>query len=177
MLYGRYFTRSGGLLLCRSPAGCPPCQYFWRRAQVELSPTCVAINPAAWDEWQPVDIPAGMKVLDIRPVFWSGRLCLVWAEWRDKVAGQQEGEFLPHKLDINLAFMTQNGQWAAPLNMHSSEHNEDKTEGTRLIATVWADRHNPKGKLGVFVDRRQGWRAIAQGVRCTRCAVPPCGRR
>ena len=128
-----------------------PYQYFWRKAQVELSSTCVAINPAAWDEWQPVDIPAGAKVLDIRPVFWSGRLCLVWAEWRDKVAGQQEGEFLPHKLDINLAFMTQNGQWSAPLNMHSSEHNEDKTGGTRLIATVWADRHNPKGKLGVLL--------------------------
>ncbi|NSX11327.1 insecticidal toxin complex protein TcaB2 [Pseudomonas lini] len=138
-----------------------PYQYFWRRAQVELSPTCVAINPAAWDEWQPVDIPAGMKVLDIRPVFWSGRLCLVWAEWRDKVAGQQEGEFLPHKLDINLAFMTQNGQWAAPLNMHSSEHNEDKTEGTRLIATVWADRHNPKGKLGVLLtDGKAGAQSL-----------------
>ncbi|KNH28526.1 insecticidal toxin complex protein TcaB2 [Pseudomonas syringae] len=138
-----------------------PYQYFWRRAQVELSPTCVAINPAAWDEWQPVEIPAGAKVLDIRPVFWSGRLCLVWAEWRDKVAGQQAGEFLPHKLDINLAFMTQNGQWSAPLNMHSSEHDEDKSLGARLIATVWADRHHPKGKLGVLLtDGKAGEQSL-----------------
>lgn len=126
-----------------------PYQYFWRRAQVELSPGCVAINPAAWDEWQPIDIPTGPRVLDIRPVFWGGRLCLAWAEWRDRSEGQQAGEFLPHQLDINVAFMTQNGQWSAPLNVHHSEHDEDRSAGTRLIATVWVDRHHPKGKLGV----------------------------
>lgn len=126
-----------------------PYQYFWRRARVELSPSCVAINPAAWDEWQPVDIPVGPRVLDIRPVFWSGRLCLAWAEWRDRVEGNQAGEFLPHRLDIHVAFMTQNGQWSAPLNVHHSEHETDQSAGARLIATVWVDTLHPKGKLGV----------------------------
>src|SRR3546814_13228295 len=33
----------------------PPYQYFWRKAEVELSDSCTAINPAAWSEWLPVD--------------------------------------------------------------------------------------------------------------------------
>lgn len=129
----------------------PPFQYFWRKAEVELSEVDVAINPAAWSEWQPVDIPAGARVLDMRPVFWNGRLCLVWAEWREQVNGQDPGEFLPHRLDISVAFMTQSGQWSAPLSLHSSIHENDRSAGARLIATVWADRHNPKGKLGVLL--------------------------
>jgi hypothetical protein len=135
----------------------PPFQYFWRKAEVELSPADVALNPAVWNEWQPVDIPTGAKVLDIRPVFWSGRLCLVWAEWRDQVMGS-DGKSIPPWLDINLAYMSQNGQWSAPLSMHSSaqtaDHSQDKN--VRLIATVWADHHNPKGKLGVLLTNRKG---------------------
>ncbi|MDR7284269.1 hypothetical protein J2X84_003102 [Pseudomonas corrugata] len=135
----------------------PPYQYFWRKAEVELSPADVALNPAVWNEWQPVDIPAGAKVLDIRPVFWSGRLCLVWAEWRDKVEGS-DGQSVPHRLDINLAFMNQNAQWSAPLIMHSSSQTTDYSEdkNVRLIATVWADHRNPKGKLGVLLTNRKG---------------------
>ncbi|MBV4485406.1 insecticidal toxin complex protein TcaB2 [Pseudomonas sp. SWRI153] len=128
----------------------PPFQYFWRKVAAELSPGCTAINPAAWSEWQPVDIPTGVKVLDIRPVFWNGRLCLVWAQWQDKVESES-GESLPHRLDINLAFMGQNGQWLAPLSLHSSNQDEDLSQGARLVATVWADHHNPRGKLGVLL--------------------------
>ena len=60
-------------------------------------------------------------MLDIRPVLpGDGRLCLVWAEWRDKVEGA-DGKSIPPWLDINLAFMSRkNGQWSAlPLSMHS----------------------------------------------------------
>ncbi|WP_085636590.1 MULTISPECIES: neuraminidase-like domain-containing protein [unclassified Pseudomonas] len=128
-----------------------PFQYFWRKAQVELSPSCTAINPAAWGEWQPVDIPVEAKVLDMRPVFWSGRLCLVWAQWRDKVEGRTADEYLPHRLDIRLAFMTQNGQWTAPMGLAGREFDEDLSADCRLVVTVWADRHHPKGKLGVLL--------------------------
>ncbi len=128
-----------------------PCQYFWRKAEVELSPSCTAINPAAWSEWQSVDIPAGARLLDIRPVFWNGRLCVVWAEWQDKVEGKGDDDGLPHRLNIHLAFMTQSGQWSAPLNLHYSTYDDDRTPGARLIATVLADRQNPKGKLGVLL--------------------------
>ncbi|ROM92500.1 neuraminidase-like domain-containing protein [Pseudomonas brassicacearum] len=130
-----------------------PFQYFWRKAEVELTPSCRAINPAAWREWQPVEIPVGGKVLDIRPVFWGGRLCVVWAEWRDKVAGDG-GVSLPPKLDINLAFMAQNGHWSAPFSLLSEERNSDFSKGARLIATVLVDEQHPKGKLGVLLTNR-----------------------
>ncbi|MEA1027398.1 neuraminidase-like domain-containing protein [Pseudomonas sp. N-137] len=134
----------------------PPYQYFWRKAEVELSPTCPAINPAAWSEWLPVDTPTGVTILDIRPVFWSGRLCLVWAEWQYKVESVDEDDVsLPHRLDIKVAFMAQNGRWSAPLSLHSSVHDDDLSQGARLIATVWADPYNPKGKLGVFLTNAE----------------------
>lgn len=142
-------TRADYYFVGRERSSAP--RYFWRKAEVELSTADIAINPAAWGEWQLADIPVGAKVLDMRPVFWNGRLCLVWAEWRDKVAGQEPDKFLPHQLDINVAFMAQNGQWLAPLSLHSSNPLDDFSAGARLIATVWADYQNPKGKLGVLL--------------------------
>ncbi len=132
-----------------------PFQYFWRKAEVELTPSCRAINPAAWGEWQPVEIPAGDKVLDMRPVFWGGRLCLVWAEWFERTGLDPDVDAGPRfKLDIHLAFMAQNGHWSAPFLLHSEEPLEDVSAGCRLIATVLVDKQHPKGKLGVLLTNR-----------------------
>jgi hypothetical protein len=131
----------------------PPFQYFWRKVEVDLDKESEAINPAAWSEWQPVDIPTG-RVLDMRPVFWGGRLCLVWAEWRDKVDLQNES-FSPHQLTIQIAFKAQNGTWSAPLNLHTSTHTTDKSNGLRLLASVWTDYLFPKGKLGILAINEQ----------------------
>ncbi|MCU1751293.1 neuraminidase-like domain-containing protein [Pseudomonas sp. 6D_7.1_Bac1] len=134
----------------------PPFQYFWRKAEVELAPSSRAINPAAWSEWQPVEIPTGETVLDIRPVSWGGRLCLVWAQWRNKVVSQQSEQHLPYKLDIQLAFMEQTGHWSAPFSLYSAEQDKDVSQGCRLIATVLVDDRHPKGKLGVLLTNRSG---------------------
>ncbi|HWH86958.1 MAG TPA: neuraminidase-like domain-containing protein [Pseudomonas sp.] len=128
-----------------------PFQYFWRKARIELGATSEAVSPAAWSEWQAVEIPAANQVLDIRPVFWNGRLCVVWAEWRDRVAGKTEEDSVPYKLDINLAFMTQSGQWSAPLCVNSSEHEGMLYPGTRLVASVRTDYLDPKGRLGILL--------------------------
>jgi hypothetical protein len=128
-----------------------PRQYFWRKAEVELGPAETSINPAAWSEWQPIEIPADEKVLDIRPVFWNGRLCVVWAEWREESVDKSDDVVLPHQLSIKLAFMAQNGQWSAPLNLHASPHARDVSAGARLIATVMVTEQYPKGNLGVML--------------------------
>ncbi|MGB8921058.1 MAG: neuraminidase-like domain-containing protein [Pseudomonas sp.] len=128
-----------------------PFQYFWRKAEIELTTAGEPVNPAAWDEWQAIEIPVGGRVLDVRPVFWSGRLCLVWAEWRDEVKGLAGERSLPNRLDINLAFMNQSGDWSAPLSLHSSEQDTDKSAGARLIATTLTDAYHPKGRLGVWL--------------------------
>ncbi|WP_460058984.1 neuraminidase-like domain-containing protein [Pseudomonas sp. S2_A05] len=128
-----------------------PFQYFWRKAEIELGATSVSVNPAVWSEWQAVEIPTADQVLDIRPVFWNGRLCVVWAEWRDAVVASAAESLSPSKLVINLAFMKQNGQWSAPLCVHSSEHKDEGLASSRLIATVQVDYLNPKGKLGILL--------------------------
>ncbi|VVN40700.1 neuraminidase-like domain-containing protein [Pseudomonas fluorescens] len=143
-----------------------PCQYFWRRAQIELTPTCTAVNPAAWSEWQAMDVQPANQVLDIRPVFWNGRLCLVWAEWRDPVAGKDDGEFIDGKLDINLAFMTQNGQWSAPLIVHSSPYPMSSPAGARfsltaMVVTVRTDHVERKGVLGILLEGVYGARKVS----------------
>ncbi|MGE8177603.1 neuraminidase-like domain-containing protein [Pseudomonas fluorescens] len=130
-----------------------PFQYFWRKAEVELTPSCRAINPAAWGEWQPVEIPVGGQVLDIRAVFWGGRLCLVWVELHPKVLNGDDVS-LPQKLNINLAFMAQNGHWSAPFSLLDREQGGDFSKGARLIATVLVDKQHPKGKLGVLLTNR-----------------------
>jgi hypothetical protein len=134
-----------------------PCQYFWRRAQIELTPTCTAVNPAAWSEWQAVDVQPANQVVDIRPVFWNGRLCLVWAEWRDPVASKDKVQSIDARLDINLAFMTQNGQWSAPLIVHSAAYPMSNTVGakfslTAMVVAVRTDSVEPKGTLGILFE-------------------------
>ena len=131
----------------------PPYQVFWRKAQIELSASCTAINPASWGEWRPIDVATGADVLDMRPVFWNGRLCLVWAEWQARVQGTDADKFIKARLTINLAFMTQNGQWSAPLCVHNSEREETALKDVRLIATVLIDGQHPKGRLGMLLTQ------------------------
>lgn len=141
-----------------------PCQYFWRRAQIELTSTCTAVNPAAWSEWQAVDVQPANRVVDIRPVFWNGRLCLVWAEWRDPAAGKNESESIDGKLDINLAFMTQNGQWSAPLIVHSRAYPRTKDAEfslTAMVVTVRTDSVEPKGTLGILFEGLYGAQEVS----------------
>lgn len=126
-----------------------PFQYFWRKASVELSATCTGINPAAWSEWQAADVPVESRIIDMRPLFWNGRLSLVWAEWRDSMGSKGEAQFVPHKLTVNLSSVTQNGQWLAPQRLFEEAYDTDLSKGARLIATLWADQLNPKGILGV----------------------------
>jgi hypothetical protein len=129
-----------------------PFQYYWRQADIELTTAGNPVNPAAWGEWQPVDIPVGARVLDMRPLFWGGRLCLVWAEWRDQVGDNTDEHYLPHRLDINLAFMSQNAEWSAPLSLYGADQKNDTSAGARLLATTLADELiHPKGRLGVLL--------------------------
>ncbi|HEX4548530.1 neuraminidase-like domain-containing protein [Pseudomonas sp.] len=132
-----------------------PYQYFWRKAQVELAADSTAINPAAWSEWQPMELTTGPSVLDIRPVFWSGRLCVVWAEWQDEVVSEPEENETPQRilprLSLNVSFMTQGGKWSPPQSLYSEPQSKgEPPKNARLLVTVWADHQNPKGKLGVL---------------------------
>lgn len=132
-----------------------PFQYFWRKAEIVITTSCVAVNPAAWSEWQSVDIQPASEVLDIRPVFWNGRLCVVWAQWRDKAQGQDKDQFIPENLEVNLAFMNQGGQWSAPMKVYEFSGPVDRVT-FRLIATVLTGDPLSKDKLGISITTKSG---------------------
>lgn len=125
-------------------------KYFWRKAEIVLTQSSKTVNPAAWGEWQPVDIPTAEHVLDIRLVQWSGRLCVVWAQWRDKRGTKGTNDYISHRLDVFAAFMTQNGQWSEPQPLHYAEGDDARPTDARMIATVVVDAQHPKGKLCVM---------------------------
>jgi hypothetical protein len=130
-----------------------PCKYFWRMADIELDARDKVVNPAVWSECLEMEVPIEGQVLDVRPVFWNGQLCVVWAIWHPSVMPQREEDpFLPARLEIFLAFKRQDDQWSPPTELFSQEYKDDISPvGSRLIATVWSDYENPKGKLGVML--------------------------
>lgn len=132
-----------------------PRQYYWRKAEVELGSEETALNPAAWSEQLPVDIPVDVRVLDTRPVVWNGRLCVVWATWRDRI--ERQDQFLYDRLDVYVAFKRQNDQWSPPTTLLTREFPEPTSSvGARLIATVRFDYQDHKSKLGVLLTTGTG---------------------
>jgi len=146
-----------------------PFRYFWREAQIELTPTCTDVNPAAWEEWDPIDVGVVGKVLDIRPVFWGGRPCLVWAELTDALGKKDESGYVPFKVDINVAFRSQNGDWS-PASLLQSIKSDSARRQQSLDCHGSGDRKPSQWLSGCFVFQ---WHpGTATGG--TRYAVPPC---
>jgi hypothetical protein len=129
----------------------PPYRYFWREAVIELTPTCVDVNPAAWSEVTLAEIGVAGEVLDMRPVQWGGRLCMVWAEMHGRQGEPADPGYVPYQLQIKVAFKTQNGQWSAPLDLQSSSRDSAVEAGSRLIATVKFFPGERHGRLGVVL--------------------------
>ncbi len=128
-----------------------PYRYFWREARIELTPTCTDVNPAAWNEWEMVDAGATGTVLDMRPVFWNGRPCLVWAELSEKLGDKGKDGYVPYKVNINIAFKSQNGDWSPATNLQSiGDLDAPPPAESRLIATVRVTPSQPNGVLGVL---------------------------
>lgn len=127
-----------------------PFRHYWREAKIELTPTCNAVSPAAWNEWNIIDVGVTGTVLDMRPVFWGGRPCLVWAQLTDPIGVKGEPGYVPFKLEINVAFRSQNGDWSPTSNLQSTTSDVAPAAGSRLIATVRSTESHPNGCLGVL---------------------------
>ncbi|WP_434648754.1 neuraminidase-like domain-containing protein [Pseudomonas sp. D1-2] len=130
-----------------------PYRYLWRKADVQLEEDTKAINPAAWSEWKPVDIQSDVQVLDSRLVFWGGRLCLVWAEWRPALSDGNQLQ-KPYELELKVSFINLGGQWSPPIQLHLSQWDKDISVNFRLIAVMLRDDDDPlypKGRLAVHL--------------------------
>ncbi|EUB71193.1 hypothetical protein PMI27_005349 [Pseudomonas sp. GM41(2012)] len=133
-----------------------PHRYFWRKAAIKLDVNSPAVNPTAWGEWQQADIPTDESVLDSRLVFWEGRLCMVWAEWRTALIDRSADGAMhkPHELEIKVAFIALNGRWSPPIRLHLSQLDKDVSKDCRLVAVVLRDAQDtryPEGRLAVHV--------------------------
>ena len=133
-----------------------PRRYFWRKAAIELTVNSAAVNPTAWGEWQQADIPTDESVLDSRLVFWEGRLCMVWVEWRAALFDRSADGVMhkPYELEIKVAFIALNGRWSPPTRLHLSQLDKDVSKGCRLVAVVLRnelDTRYPEGRLAVHV--------------------------
>ncbi|WP_192552263.1 neuraminidase-like domain-containing protein [Pseudomonas sp. IzPS59] len=131
-----------------------PYDWFWREANIELLVGSPSVNPTAWREWKPADIPTDDTVLDCRMVFWEGRPCMVWVQWRPGVfdnAGQLQSL---HELEVMVAFIALDDSWSPPIRLHLLQTDKDVSKGCRLVAVILRDEIDtlyPKGRLAVHV--------------------------
>lgn len=135
-----------------------PYDWFWREAHIELAVGSPSVNPTAWREWKPADIPTDDTVLDCRMVFWEGRSCIVWVQWRQGVF-DNEGELQTlHELEVMVAFIALDDSWSPPIRLHLLQTDKDVSKGCRLVAVILRDEIDtsyPKGRLAVHVTNAQ----------------------
>jgi hypothetical protein len=130
-----------------------PFGYFLRSVKVELDRTSQKINPAAWGEWQKIDVATTGRVVDIRCVNWLGLPVMVWCEWRERQIDSEGVVQTPWSLEIKLAFSSLNGQWSAPLSLHQRDCEYDVSNG-RLTAMSLGDGDPRDDRLAVCYTNR-----------------------
>lgn len=135
-----------------------PYDWFWRAANIELTVDSPSVNPTAWQEWKRADMPTDDTVLDCRMVYWEGRPCMVWVQWRPGVfdnAGELQS---PHELEVMVAFIALDDSWSPPIRLHLLQTDKDVSKGCRLVAVILRDEIDtsyPKGRLAVHVTNVQ----------------------
>ena len=135
-----------------------PFGWFWREANIKLAFDSPSVNPTDWREWKSADIPTDDTVLDCRMVFWEGRACMVWVQWRPGVfdnAGQLQSL---HELEVMVAFIALDDSWSPPIRLHLLQTDKDVSKGCRLVAVILRDEIDtsyPKGRLAVHVTNAE----------------------
>lgn len=132
-----------------------PFAYHLRSFNVELDNASKKINPAAWGEWQKIDLATTGTVVDIRCVGWLGLPVLVWCEWRERQVDSNGVVQSPWSLEIKLSFSSLNGQWSAPLSLHRRDCEYDVSNG-RLTVVSLGDGDPKDDRLAVCYTNRHG---------------------
>ncbi|MBH3408110.1 insecticidal toxin complex protein TcaB2 [Pseudomonas glycinae] len=135
-----------------------PFGWFWREANIDLAVDSPSVNPTAWGEWKSADIPTDDTVLDCRMVFWEGRSCMVWVQWREGLFDKTGEMQRPHELEVMVAFIALDDSWSPPIRLHLLQTDKDVSKGCRLVAVILRDEIDteyPKGRLAVHVTNVQ----------------------
>lgn len=118
-----------------------PFGYFWRKAHVELNADSTYLNPAAWTEWQSLEVPSSESILAIRPVVFAGRLMVVQAEGVENPPQEfKAGDFtvtMPGwwTIDLKLSYLGLDGIWSTPMSL-SKELIYEPFVNSPLLAVV-----------------------------------------
>ncbi|PTR29404.1 neuraminidase-like domain-containing protein [Pseudomonas sp. GV085] len=100
-----------------------PFGYFWRKAHVDLNSNSKFLDPAAWTEWAPITLPTAKDTVEMRPVFFAGRLMVVQVERLEMVdfTIEYEGGHLKlngwWEFEIKLSYLAANGVWSTPTSL------------------------------------------------------------
>ncbi|MCP1417386.1 hypothetical protein J3D47_001629 [Pseudomonas laurylsulfativorans] len=121
-----------------------PFGYFWRKAHVELTTASEFLNPAAWTEWKPIDIPAEATVLAIRPVFFAGRLMVVQVDGiksQDTTEKDNDGNEVviegTWQVEVKLSYLAVNGIWSTPSTLGKKHFTKASVESARLVVVPY----------------------------------------
>ncbi|RON02004.1 hypothetical protein BK659_26205 [Pseudomonas brassicacearum] len=166
-----------------------PFGYFWRKAHVELNTKCEYLNPAAWTEWKPIGIPAAATVLAIRPVFFAGRLTVVFVEGQqapDRTEKDGNGNEIVIKgtwqVEAKLSYLALNGIWETPSSLGRPKEFTNASEGSArlvvvnyagtkkdvddLLAVCFTTTDLPAGQTAAEDEKEQGWIFASRNALC-----------
>lgn len=134
---GHAFANSDYYLLGKDTAS-PP-KYYWRKVEVRLDQASTFIQPDAWAEWLPIDMPAGTTVLQARLVLFCGRLHLVWLHQGAPVSVDTAGTDKRYPLKLEVIHLGLDNQWSSPeelwsQNVKAGADGELDPQAYRLLA-------------------------------------------
>ncbi|NWD68413.1 Ig-like domain-containing protein [Pseudomonas gingeri] len=121
-----------------------PFAHYWRKAAIDLNDSSTHVSPAAWSEWQPIDVAFESTVTHVRAVIISGRLHLVWVERGQPEVGDDGQRSGQYAYFIKMAYRQVNDMWSPATILftgvtdHESFENERDTSGTLVRGFIFS---------------------------------------
>ncbi|WP_338910472.1 neuraminidase-like domain-containing protein [Mycetohabitans rhizoxinica] len=137
--------------------------------QDKASSAQIGISPAAWTEWEAIEIPKGDQIVAIRPFVVNGRLYVAWVEYkREHSAPNDQGlASAIHSYSIHLSYREAGGGWAVPraFPLKAEREGFTGTSAYPFIATAGlAIPHEPRIILSYGALNNEGEKFILSGA-------------
>jgi hypothetical protein len=120
-----------------------PFSYYWRKVRVHINDNNKDkdyLDPAGWNEWEELILPAGLEVLAVRPVIFGGRLSLVYIEGEQaKDEKDRDGNVTKPgawTVEAKLSWLGLNGIWSTPVSLRKEEFAVLHKDAMRLVAVT-----------------------------------------
>jgi hypothetical protein len=145
---GYAFTNSPCYLLGKNTLY--PASYYWRKLDPHLDLLSTYIPPDAWGEWQEITMGDDIVMLDVRLVFFCGRLHVIYLHHGETI--EEEGKEPYHWLQLDIAYLGLDKQWSASESLHKEKiilSSQKQNEPFRLLALAVAQPKGNDDKLAI----------------------------